>query len=107
MGSYGDRVLECTWCTRQGQTLLPEFIRAPLVHLWDIDGTGILCHPCDERGEPPHYSYIGRLLPQRISALPVVAREITNYLYELCNDFDTEMTMMSLRANVLSWFPGL
>ena len=59
MGSDGDSWLRCSWCA------------APWLRR--IDGIGLLCGPCEDRGCPPHYNYppIGQLWGLLRSRLPV------------------------------------
>ena len=55
MGSYGDRWLQCTYCGKWGKCLEhPLPIGTP--SLLDVDGSGVLCDPCYDRGYPPHSS---------------------------------------------------
>ena len=55
MGSYGDAWLQCTYCGKWGKCLEhPLPIGTP--SLLDVDGSGVLCDPCYDRGYPPHSS---------------------------------------------------
>ena len=85
MGSYGDRWLRCTWCEKWGKCLwdLPPDI-TPLL---DVDGIGVLCDPCYDRGHPPQYDYIQRLLRAKLGK-PAVCKSglIADFVYKACAD---------------------
>ena len=78
MGSYGDRWLRCSWCSRWGQC--KSDVPAPYASLLDADGVGVICIPCYHRCYPPHYHYLLMLLGVEWS----VAVDIANYAYPIC-----------------------
>jgi hypothetical protein len=55
MGSYGDVVLECSWCGQQGKCVLDEYLNGwpPLT---DVDGVGVLCDLCLGKEENEQFS---------------------------------------------------
>ena len=38
--------------------------------LWIIGGVGVLCHQCDDHGDPPHARYVQALLTGHVSRTP-------------------------------------
>ena len=89
MGSWGDRWLQCVWCTRWGKNT--EWYwdyassRYECGHT-DVDGIGVLCEPCYIRFGPPHCEYIERILrglESRVPCIAALADEIAQYAYPL------------------------
>ena len=87
MGSYGDRWLYCTFCGKRGKNLLhPLPVGTP--SLIDIDGTGILCDPCYDRGCPPHYDWLENMLRTKLGqATTETTILITDYTFQRCADY--------------------
>ena len=56
--------------------------------LWDVDGPGLLCDPCQVRGEPPHCDYLRKLLRAKfaLGGEEYVLRTIAMYAYPLYED---------------------
>ena len=71
MGCYGNIVMECSWRRAWLQSV---------TGLLDVDGLGVICSPCYNRGCPPHYYYLPRLLKVEWP----VAMVIANYAYAVC-----------------------
>ena len=46
----------------------------------DVDGVGVICEPCYERGYPPHFSYLSRLLSVEWPIATIIAR----YAFAAC-----------------------
>ena len=86
MGSYGDRWLQCCFCEKWGKCLPDGGLLLPddAVALWDVDGAGILCDPCLERGYPPHYDYLKGLLQARLGETPELVECIADFAYPTC-----------------------
>ena len=74
MASYGDTLLRCSWCGRWRTDSTPP--------LTDIDGAGLLCEPCEDRGCPPQYNYAWWLLGSRLSVQSTWL--IANFAYPAC-----------------------
>ena len=74
MGSYEERLLECSWCRRLGMDSpaghRPHWVPG-LTYIVDF---GVLCDPCLHTWWPPHAEYLQRLLPvTRTSSELIVA----------------------------------
>ena len=88
MGSYGDQWLRCTWCTKWGKCLAyPEPYAASLI---DVDGSGVLCDPCYERGWPPHYDKLEMLLAKKLDAASETVRMIAEFAYAPCAAYNAQ-----------------
>ena len=61
-------------------SVLPEDVTP----LWDIDGTGVLCEPCDDRSCPPHYDYLSKMVGPRLSDNPGLIETIAKFAYPIC-----------------------
>ena len=82
MGSYGDRWLRCSWCEKWGKCT--DVLAEDVTPLWDIDGIGVLCEPCDDRWCPPHYDYLSKMLGPRLSDNPSLIDAIAQFAYPIC-----------------------
>ena len=71
MGSYGNIVMECSWCRALEQCS---------TGLLDVDGVGVICEPCYRRGYPPHFYYLSRLLNVEWPIATIIAR----YTFAAC-----------------------
>ena len=71
MGSYGNIVMNCSWC---------EALEQCSTRRLDVDGVGVICEPCYERGYPPHFSYLSRLLSVEWPIATIIAR----YTFAAC-----------------------
>ena len=107
MGSYGDRWLQCSWCGKWGKCLeRPLPIGTP--SLIDVDGLGVLCDPCCDRGYPPHYDWLEKMFATKLGSLPLVTTiAITEYAYQRCADYkeqhiQNQIFFASLSANTPS-----
>ena len=60
MGSHGAGWHNCEYCDRKGVNQGP--IPQGTTILYDVDGVGLLCDPCHDRGWPPHFDYLRELL---------------------------------------------
>ena len=86
MGSYGDAWLQCTYCGKWGKCLEhPLPIGTP--SLLDVDGSGVLCDPCYDRGYPPHYDWLEIMFATKLGGLPLTTIAITEYAYQRCADY--------------------
>ena len=80
MGFYGDKLLECAYCRKQGKC--NGEVGVP--HLWDVDSVGLLCDPCSDRAEPPHFRKYGGLLPK---VLPEkIVDHILEFAFQVCHE---------------------
>ena len=50
--------------------------------LSDIDGVGLLCDPCQERG-PPHAEYLGKILRHKLTGDSTVFHCIAGFAYSV------------------------
>ena len=81
MGSRGDARMQCAYCEKSGKCL--DDVYPPAVSLMDVDGIGVVCDPCDERGYPVHYDYLKGLLQARLSS--EIVEGIADLAYEGCS----------------------
>ena len=58
---------------------LPEDVPS----LIDVDGIGVLCDPCVERG-PPHYEYLKKILGAKLGDVANLVESIAEFAYEEC-----------------------
>ena len=56
--------MRCALCSRWGQCNL--VLGERIASLLDVDGIGVICIPCYERGWPPQYEYVQRLLQPKM-----------------------------------------
>ena len=108
MGSYGDRWLQCTYCGEWGKCLEhPLPIGTP--SLLDVDGSGVLCDPCYDRGYPPHYDWVENMFGTKLGILSLATTSaITEYAYQRCADYkeqhiQNQIFFASLSANILQY----
>ena len=80
MGSYGDVWLQCGFCARAGKCTLEDI--DGVTQLNDIDGVGLLCDPCQERG-PPHAEYLGKILRHKLTGDSTVFHCIAGFAYSV------------------------
>ena len=60
---------------------------ADVPQLTDADGVGILCDPCGDRGRPPHYDYLERLLKPKLGTGGAeLVGHIADFAYVVCAD---------------------
>jgi len=82
MGSYGYRWMQCSWCNVWGRVAWPVDTIQPPIVLFDVDGCGLICEPCYDRGWPPHALYVIHVLRRSRASLPTrVAELIAVYAY--------------------------
>ena len=88
MGSYGDDIVNCTYCGIQGQCLVVPY--APhLASLCDVDPHGPLCDRCYAAGRPPRFGYANMLLRASLGAEQIDL--IALYAYKSCVTWATWM----------------
>ena len=85
MGSHGDTWLLCEWCRKGGQCLID--LPADVTPLTDIDGIGVLCDHCCNRGWPPHFDYLERLFQFKFQVQQAeLSQRIARFAYAVCVD---------------------
>ena len=100
MGSHGDSWVQCVWCSIWGQCKYD--VPAPYASMIDIDGTGVLCDPCQYRFGPPHYEYLSKVLGVKWS----VAVSIANFAYPVCAKTDNDWKEAAARHETSSGSGG-
>ena len=53
-----------------------------------LDGPRILCDSCYDRGRPPHWDYVGRILVSKLGETRELAYIIANFAYPTCANFE-------------------
>ena len=52
--------------------------------LCDVDGIGVLCDHCLDRGCPPHYDYLKKILDAKLGAAANLVESVAEFAYEEC-----------------------
>ena len=98
MGGYGDRWVQCTYCRKWGKCSID--LAPNITPLADVDGIGVLCDPCRDRGGPPNYVPSHSMLTFVISIGSLLGRsreEVEPYAQVLeDNWFDKPETLKNL-----------
>ena len=88
----------CFWCGKEGKCFWgfqPTLL--------DVDGIGLLCEPCHERGWPPHAEYLQMLLRPVLKGDPHLAEIVSEFIYPVFNFYALGLSCYKCDPTWVGW----